>query len=237
MSASNRVGCAAVLIAAALVGQAGPAAAFGLPMIGWPVYRAKPIAATVVDGETGAPLEGVIVDVVWELEGYWQYPTGVLRVEETVTDAQGRFHFPGWGPRLRPLTGRLAVTMPALLLFKPGYRYRRLHNPVRHGGGADLTIRSVWDGATIRLEPFEGTQGEYADHLSSLANSYLRFAFRHDDCTWRRIPRMLTAVLRQRREFEAARVTIWMMSESSMASRATEEKCGSFSRFLRESGL
>ena len=63
-------------------------------------YTAEPIEGWVVDKENGQPLEGVIVVAHWQLEGGFEggYPMGQMRVLETLTDAQGRYYFAGWGP-------------------------------------------------------------------------------------------------------------------------------------------
>ena len=64
-------------------------------------YSAKEINGAVVDGETGKPLEGVVVVAQWI---YWCPGGGHymrIKVIEAVTDKDGRYHIPAWGPRLR----------------------------------------------------------------------------------------------------------------------------------------
>ena len=66
-------------------------------------YSAKPIEAWVVDAQTGKPLEGVNVVAHWKLryglEGGGSYQ---LHIMEDVTDKNGRFFFPAWGPKEIP---------------------------------------------------------------------------------------------------------------------------------------
>jgi hypothetical protein len=78
-------------------------------------YRAR-----VVDAESGAPLEGVVVLGVW----YKEYPTLAgsnvyfYDARETVTDAEGIFVMKGMGKRL------FTNLDPALIhVFKAGYEY------------------------------------------------------------------------------------------------------------------
>jgi hypothetical protein len=66
-------------------------------------YSAESLEAWVVDDETSQPLEGVNVVAHWALFGGMHTDVvGQLMVMETVTDAQGRFFFPAWGPKKRP---------------------------------------------------------------------------------------------------------------------------------------
>jgi hypothetical protein len=66
-------------------------------------HSSEPIEAWVIDAETKKPLEGVIVTANWELTGGWEgsYPKGQMMVMEAVSDANGRFRFPGWGSEVK----------------------------------------------------------------------------------------------------------------------------------------
>ncbi|MHB8455913.1 MAG: peptidase associated/transthyretin-like domain-containing protein [Acidiferrobacterales bacterium] len=129
-------------------------------------YTAKPITATVIDAETKQPLEGVIVTANWELDGgiFGDYPVGQLAVMEAVTDKDGKFHFPGWGPRLAIRSHLSPINDPQLILFKPGYDYLRLTNWTDVGFGFNKGSRrgSKWDGKVVGMKRFKGnSQGTY----------------------------------------------------------------------------
>ena len=94
-----------------------------------PFYFAKDIRATVVDETSGHPVPDVVVVALWELRQVSARPR--LHVAETLTDAEGRFHVPGWGPKLRPPLAELGDRSPLLLLFKRGFVPLRLHNESR----------------------------------------------------------------------------------------------------------
>src|SRR5437762_5403722 len=64
-----------------------------------PAYRAEPLAATVVDAESGEPLEGVIVVAHWEVDNPYGAAVAQVMVTETTTGKQGTFAFPAWGPK------------------------------------------------------------------------------------------------------------------------------------------
>src|SRR5690242_16777699 len=96
-------------------------AAVGL-LLAWVVagcfYFAKPLAGRVVEAGTPTPVPGVTVVADWQLQGGMEGGTarGHVALEETVTDADGRFAFPGWGPRFAFPWGRLKERDPLLLL-------------------------------------------------------------------------------------------------------------------------
>src|SRR5439155_780937 len=65
-----------------------------------PLYAANAIRATVVDATAGSPIEGAVVVAVWQLQTMsGEGPR--LQVSEAVTDRDGRFVIPGWGPKFR----------------------------------------------------------------------------------------------------------------------------------------
>ena len=91
---------------------------------GFFTYTAEPIEAWVVDPETNQPLQDVIVVAHWQLKGGLEggNRVGQMMVMETVTDAQGRFYFPGWGPKFRPLNGELKTGSPRIAAFQERVR-------------------------------------------------------------------------------------------------------------------
>ncbi|MFN8544257.1 MAG: carboxypeptidase-like regulatory domain-containing protein [Candidatus Binatia bacterium] len=152
-------------------------------------YVGLPITATVVDAQTGQPIEGAIVVAYWELKGGLEgtYPVGQVKVLETVTDASGRFHFPWWGPRVYISLGELATQAPQLLLFAKGYAPKELRNDTAHSG---LLQASDWNGKIIAIDrrpadlKIYSTQLEYFDPAELFYNS----------CGWQHAPRLLLAL-------------------------------------------
>lgn len=163
------------------------------PVLVWaiapPFYSAKPVQATVVDEVSGSPLSGVIVVAIWQLKAI----SGLgprLQVSETLTDHQGRFSIPGWGPRMRPPLTEFRRSSPRLVFFKRGYVPLVLYNESRRevekaypnyrtmstrdlreatqwheGTASDVVQESMWNGLTIQVEPFRGTPMEWFRHL------------------------------------------------------------------------
>jgi hypothetical protein len=205
-----------------------------------PVYWADEIQGQIVDADTGEPLEGIIITANWELQGPWEdIPEGQMMVMEAVTDKEGRFAFPAWGPKLRrPLVGfgRIKFQDPQLLLFKSGYEYKRLQNALilstRNKGPHR---RSDWNGKTILLKKFTRSLKEYAEHIGDLSD-YLQFAFRHDDCSWKQIPRMLVAIHREEKRLQQKGIPTYrssILDREDRAEWAEPSTCGSVREFLR----
>ena len=203
-------------------------------------YSAESIEAWVVDAETNQPLEGVIVVAHWQLYG-GLHPDqlGELMILETLTDKAGRFQFPAWGPKSVPAglasNARLRHLDPEMLLFKSGYKYQRIANEltsaVLNDAGSSLR-RSQWNGKTIKMERFGGSQEEYARNLSFLATS-LAFAYNGKDCEWQQLPRMIVAQHREKERFAELRL-FGALSMYSLDQLDGQHKCGIAAQFLKE---
>lgn len=182
-------------------------------------YSAEPITAHVVDAETGKPLEGVIVVAHWQLEGGLEGGNrlGQMMVMETVTDAQGRFHFAAWGPKTVPLgllanpitaNARLKDMDPQLLLFKRDYSPLVLRNErtmAQMAYSIPATRKSDWNSKTIRLEPFKEGLEKWAKRLEFFKTD-LDFSYKSDSCEWKQTPRMLASMHREKMRLKSQAV-------------------------------
>lgn len=210
-------------------------------------YSAEPIEAKVIDAETKWPIEGVVVTANWQLEqgtmgGNIQ--VGQLMVMETVTDKDGRFSFPAWGPKTA-WQSFLVNDDPQLLLFKSGYEYRRLFN--RYTSDRELRTRSLrrsdWNGKTIELTPFKGTMVEWAEHVSNLGRNmdfmldFGRGEKARKDCNWKKTPRMLAVLHKMSLYFDAQGVKLkgWRGGEHVLRIQdiPRDLNCGSVDEFFR----
>jgi hypothetical protein len=178
-------------------------------------YWAKPIDATVVDAETQQPLAGVTVMAHWEIaNGTFAggpHIVGQISVEEAVTDSNGRFHLPGWGPRYAGAIdgGFYSGASPEIFLFKSGYEFwiQGNDNPSNRTYDHSFVQRSDWDGKTIGLKKFAEGQQQYAEHLRKLDQAIVDLLTRTKSCTWEQIPTIVKALYEQQRQFEAEGVT------------------------------
>ncbi len=192
-------------------------------------YSAEATTAKVVDADTKKPIAGVIVTANWQLEQGTvggNVPVGQIMVMEAVTDKDGKFTFPAWGPKWT-FKGHLVIDDPQLLLFKGGYEYRRLQNEVTTRYNKGSLRHSDWNGKTIEMKPFKGTMEEWADHLSSLKISLY---FVEDDCNWKKTPRTILALDKEVNRLREAGFNRSIYSIEYLPTK--ESECGSSKKFF-----
>jgi hypothetical protein len=144
------------------------------PYIGWwilggppPFYRAEPMYGSVVDAESGAPIDGAVVVANWRIiSGTHNLPYVLL---ETRTDANGRYQLPGWGPRLRSLNSWFDAFDLQIRVVKRGYEVAAFDN--QHGTH-QITRRSEWNGKALPLRVFEGDSHGMFSSLDGMLFSY-----------------------------------------------------------------
>src|SRR5262245_58532927 len=186
--------------------SAVPSVALGVGLLMSPLpsyalfYHAEAIEGWVVDAQTERPIEGVVVVAHWQLQGGGEGGTALdeLKIFEAVTDPNGRYFFPAWGPKfsLSGLFGSLPSESPGILMFKQGYKFQRLLNQWH----PDLdTSKSKWNRKTVKLERFDGMLEEYAQHLSGLSSDLWTAGYgvgdqMGDHCGWKSFPNMLRAL-------------------------------------------
>jgi hypothetical protein len=213
-----------------------PGCVFARPL----VHVATSVSGRVIDAENGQPLKGVIVTINWELTGgMHHYPQGQAHVDETVTDAQGKFTFAGWGPKPAPVAAHLYESTPQLLFFKSGYAWDKCVSDLDTDVNTRVPLSSDCDGKTMKLKKFTGSLEAYAKRLS-LLDDYFRFAFTPDgNCEWKQIPRMLVAMHQERLLLDKAGLPPNAQKPHSLEYRtkalspAESKRCGSIEEFLR----
>jgi len=225
---------ASLLLRAVMIVSPAACAADAPPVPGPPTYRGLPIRASIVDDETGDPVEGVVAVAHWQLVGRGGLLEGNLKIMETVSDSHGIIQFPAWGPLPRPPEGRLDAGQPGLLLFKQGYQYAHLFNVTVIDVDPRDTRASDWDGKTIRLKRAPLWLQDYANQLSLLDGVEMEFAFGYDDCAWKEIPRLLAAVFKLDRSLRDQHFESSITPLKAREHNALREGCGSMEQYLRE---
>lgn len=86
---------------------------------------------------------------------------GYMKVMETVTDENGKFHFPSWGPKPNFYVGEIRLEAPVLMLFKSGYRYASTQNQGSALTAAPNAMKSDWNKQTILMKRYSGMQPDY----------------------------------------------------------------------------
>jgi hypothetical protein len=196
-----------------------PVALIGLPLLcgcsslGQTSLSADPISSQVVDDDTGVPIEGAVVVAHWELHGGSiggdSLPCGSANVEEAVTDKDGRFHLPGWGPTRVGCAGEMQIGNPLIYIFKSGYGYGYFSN----GYGVQMVTvtHSDFDGRQMSLKRFPDMNlrkqgiGSYQFDFGLLNGALGNFTVNMpDECNWKKMPHMIVAIDSQAKEFTRA---------------------------------
>ena len=201
-------------------------------------YSAKAIKATVVDADSGEPLAGVNVIAHWELQERGWGGAGDLELMEAVTDVNGTFVFPAWQGKTPPMAGlyraRLGNSDPALQLFKSGYNIRGLSNRLQPQRLLDENHTwdrySDWDGKVIKLEKFNGNLEIYA----SIAAGTITGLGGGLECPWKRIPRYITALIKERVRLNKLGVRNYLPSIETLEVDFRNSHCGSAKEFFEE---
>jgi hypothetical protein len=196
-------------------------------------YSGAEIRARVVDAQTRKPLEGVFVVARWDLSHLMSRGHTILHAMEAVTDANGEFYFPPWGPKPRPTFTSLWGGDPHLIFFKPGYQPVTRGNPVAPD---DSSLRvSRLHGQTIEMKPFRGTIEIWLQLLRLLQTRLdwgeiaPEFPHRINDY-WKYYPRTVLAILDERQRIpEAVRyrvrdLEVWEVREDEV--RAAVRRIG-----------
>jgi len=160
----------------------------------------------VIDSQTKQPIEGAIVMADWLVVGNEGRHLQYLSVKEAITDINGNFVLPGWGPKLMSYEpyAVLRYYEPTLRIFKSGHvpivqknelignKYHSLFN----------TVPFTFNGKTYELEPFQGTVKEFANKCKTLGVSMLGFySDTYKFCEWKQAPRFLIALDSQEKIF------------------------------------
>lgn len=162
-------------------------------------YRGAAVEGWVVDSETQRPIENAIVAIKWALEGGLHPDViGSLLLQETVTDANGHYAFPAWGP-LKAKDGYVTHSAPDIVAFKLGYLpkpFWNAHDDWRKPLPDPLVSR--WNGKKLVLTALP--PGEFGDRGYGAVFGGLYHS--HRPCDWEQIPRMTAAMIEYGRPFE-----------------------------------
>ena len=198
-------------------------------------YSADPIAATVVDAESGTPLAGVNVVAGWEVTGGLEggNVVGWVKVMEAVTDESGQFFLPGWGPVAWTKGGSVKSESPLLILFKSGYDRRllvqRKRSPIER---APSHMQSDWNGENIKLTRYAGSYEEYARRIAGFSVT-LNSLLDNGECNWKSIPRFLWSLQIENDKFGASNL-VYSFGSLEYLSKSFDRNCGSLKSYVLE---
>ena len=201
-------------------------------------YSAESIEARVVDADTGQPVEGVVVDAFWLLSqgsfGGGGVPPPPLQILETVTDKNGHFKFPAWGPIPNRTSGTYFWGKdPLLIFFKRGYDMSGHENRITGEPNEDRLRKSDWNRQTIKVGKFKESMRAYADQVS-FTEGDLQYYVGHN-CDWKRIPRMLAELYLLGQEFnrQGVKLPLGVTPVGDLRIYSNNGGCGSAEEFIR----
>lgn len=143
----------------------------------------------------GRPLVGAIVVANWERK-HWMHgiSLGQLAVHEVVTNQNGEFILPQWGPLFLP-DGEASSSLSRIRIFYPNYvplvEYHFDRKKSLNPG--DLSREHLREHALV-LKPFQGSMAEYEEVLYGLSHSTSFAIFGDDPCGWKKIPHLTLAL-------------------------------------------
>ncbi|MCU7936836.1 MAG: carboxypeptidase-like regulatory domain-containing protein [Candidatus Thiodiazotropha sp. (ex Dulcina madagascariensis)] len=163
----------------------------------------REVKGNVVDGVTGAPLEGVIVVGDWPGIGSTlcgDHENMTSHIHETTTNQRGKFRIPG----CLKTTGIFFHSDAELGFYKKGYFPKTINNDDfwhPSEGKPKMGIYGpgwVWqyDGAVVELEPSAGMPREKLDKIERSKNLHLvndYFGIPASKCHWLKMPKMVMA--------------------------------------------
>ena len=190
------------------------------------IVSSAPFSATVVNSNSNLPIEGVVVLAKWDLLGIEGVVENTIAIAETVTDADGAFSVPGWGPRVNRkfLYSSVRDSSPEVIVYKLGFEPESIYD-YRAFSFLGFHMRAAGiDGSTISLSPSDGPILEHSLLVNDVEVriSSISRLLSDDECSWKRMPHLLVEM---HRAGEAA------MSEGAdarnlLVSRIPKKDCG-----------
>ena len=188
-----------------------------------PFYSSKEIHGRIVDDATGQAIEGAIIVAQWELfepgPGDSGHRGDMMNVLEAISDKNGNYKIPSWGPRPRPLLKWLDDSSPRLLVYGSNYYPGRksLHYPrqsndpdVNRGQPIIIKLRKFTgqpqqyrDDKNLPIS-LKGDIGEYILYIGSLQNSLWEDA---QNTNWKFMPHMVWALEQERVRIKGLGIT------------------------------
>lgn len=208
-------------------------ALFGLCLLATSVFYSPEIEGRVVM-PNGEPVAGAIVVASWNIqEALTASSLGQVALIEVLTDRNGSFNIPAWGPRFVAL-GTIREDEPIIRVFKPGFSPLVLRNyeglPV---WPVYPVIKSRLDGKVLVLARFDGTADDYGFALQPLLDSLSPLFDNQEQCNWRVVPRLLLALEASKTKLMAENAGDTLRFAHQYAAQDAEPKCGDAERFFR----
>lgn len=171
------------------------------------VWYSPEIRARVLTSD-GVPIVGAIVVANWNIVGYFNGASmGQIAIAETVTDEDGAFNIPSWGPRYY-LNGILSDKAPTVRIFKLGFEPLVVLNSVHmmYDLGASPYIKFRLQDQNLVLKAYLGKLQDYEKLINPFMDSLDIIYDRLEQCNWKATPRLLLSLQHLKEQLEALNI-------------------------------
>jgi hypothetical protein len=180
----------------------------------------------VVSSDSNLPIEGVVVLAKWDVRGIEGVVENTIAIEETVTDSDGAFSVPGWGPRVNRkfLYSNVRDSSPEVIVYKLGFEPKSIHDYRASSFLGFHMHASGIDGSTISLSPSDSPISEHSLLVNDVEVriSSISKLLSDDECSWRRMPHLLVEMHRA----GVAAISEGTDARNLLVSRIPKKDCG-----------
>jgi hypothetical protein len=159
------------------------------------VWISPEIRARVVD-EGGKPVKGAVVLLVWMVKAPLNETNyGPIAMHEALTDENGGFVIPGWGPRF-DFSGHLQQGEPKTYIFHPDFYPVTENNLIKDAPlkrFAPVYIGYHMNEQVFQLKPFRGSPKENVEALNYFGIDIHSLIW-SQDCLYKQAPQMLAGL-------------------------------------------
>jgi hypothetical protein len=201
------------------------------------VWISPEIRAMVVE-ENGKPIQGAAALLVWTVKApINETPIKALAIYETLTDADGKFTVPGWGPRF-DFFGHLQQGEPDIYLYHPDFHPLTESNLARGEPllrYAPVYIKFHKNGQTFQLQRFQGTVEERLDSLRYFSSRITSLTWMPEQrCIYQKFPHTLIGVYNEKIAIQKVTGKInELLNLEHFAQPVIEERCGDARLFFK----
>lgn len=158
------------------------------------IWYSSEISGRVV-APNGQPIADAIVAVNWERRN-WLHgaPQGQLAVLEVVTDKNGEFRIPEWGPLFLPQSYG-SYQRSTIRIFHPKFvPLVAINFDQAQSANLEEISKETLRKRPLVLVPFHSSLPEYERALTALTQSLFYINYDKQPCGWKSIPRLAVAL-------------------------------------------
>jgi hypothetical protein len=197
------------------------------------IWYSSEISGRVVT-PNGQPIADAIVVANWERRN-WLHgaPQGQLAVLEVVTDKNGEFRIPEWGPLFLPQSYG-SYQRSTIRIYHPKFvPLVAFDFDQRQSANLDEISKETLRKQPLVLVPFHSSLAEYESTLTALTQSLFYINYDKEPCGWKSIPRLAVAldIIKTALAQEGRGDTIPSFYKKALAN---QDLCGDAEKFFQD---